>query len=138
MYLLDTDVLSALRKTDRHPQLVEWLRTQRSTDLYLSVISIGEIERGLTKQQMLNPEFAEDLSRWLDTLLRVYASRILDFTQSSARYWGRLSAAVGNNSADLLIAATALDHGLTVVSGNTRHFEPTGVTVFDPFQTGGL
>jgi predicted nucleic acid-binding protein len=134
MYLIDTDVLSRLRRPDRHPPAVRWFRAQASTDLYLSVITIGEIERGIVRQAGRDPEFAGELAAWLDRLLRTYADRILDFDIASARHWGRLTAAIGSHSADLLIAATALRHGLTVITGNVRHFEPTGVTTLDPFQ----
>lgn len=72
------------------------------------------------------------LGRWLDNVLRLYGERILAIDLSAARRWGRLSGALGHKSADLLIAATALEHGLTVVTRNVRHFEPTGVPVLDP------
>lgn len=134
MYLVDTDVISRLRRPQRNPAIVQWLKNQRAADLFLSVITVGEIERGIQRQQQQDPEFANQLSDWLDRLLRVYATRILDFDLNCARHWGRLSAAVGNNSADLLIAATALDRGLTVVTGNVRHFERTGVPTYNPLD----
>ena len=133
MYLLDTDVISRLRRPHRHRRAVRWLSSQRSSDLYLSVVTVGEIERGITRQRLADPAFAGDLSRWLDQLLKIYSARILGFDVASALHWGRLTATVGNNSADLLIAATALSHGLTVVTGNTKHFEMTGVQTLDPF-----
>ena len=110
-----------------------WLQTQRPTDLLISVISIGEIERGIAQQKHKDQAFAADLADWLDRLLRVYAGRILDLDVSCARQWGVLSADIGNKSADLLIAATAINHGLTVATGNTKHFHRTGVATFDPF-----
>ena len=61
MFLLDTDVLSLLRRRDRNPELVGWMEGQRTTDLYLSVVTVGEIERGITQQQRINPTFARDL-----------------------------------------------------------------------------
>ncbi len=133
MYLLDTDVISRLRRPHRHGSAVRWLGSQRSSDLYLSVVTVGEIERGITRQRLADPAFASELGRWLDQLLKIYSARILDFDVASALHWGRLTATVGNRSADLLIAATALSHGLTVVTGNTKHFEKTGVQTLDPF-----
>ena len=132
MFLVDTDVLSALRKRERHPDLVRWMSKRRSTDLYLSVVSIGEIERGIVRQERRDPAFARALSAWLDRVLRVYGERILAADLATARRWGRLSGTLGHESADLLIAATALEHGLTVVTRNVRHFVPTGVPVLDP------
>ena len=134
MFLIDTDILSALRKPRRNTGVARWLAAQRTTDLFLSVVTIGEVERGIEQQRHLNKTFAEDLALWLDQLLRLYANQILDIDISTARRWGKLSAAIGNDSADLMIAATALEHGLTVVTRNTKHFKPTGVAVLDPFH----
>jgi len=71
---------------------------------------------------------------WLDRALALYGERILPFDLRTARRWGALSAAPGKNSADLMIAATALEHGLTVVTRNVSDFEPAGVAVLDPFS----
>ena len=132
MFLVDTDVLSALRRRERHPAIVRWVEGQRTTDLHISVMTVREIERGITQQQRHNPAFARDLAVWLDRVLAWYGDRILPVDAATARRWGQLSAALGNDSADLLIAATALEHGLTVVTRNVRLFEPTRVPVLDP------
>ena len=134
MFLIDTDVLSALRRRDRNPAIVQWVENQRMADLHISVVTVSEIERGITQQQRHNPAFARDLAAWLDRVLGWYGDRILFVDVATARRWGQLSAALGNDSADLLIAATALEHGLTVVTRNVRHFEATGVSVLDPSQ----
>lgn len=134
MYLIDTVILSELRKPRRDTGLVEWFGRQRTADLFLSVISVGEIERGIARQRTINPDFAAALAAWLDQLLALHAERILSFELQTARRWGALSAALGNDSADLMIAATALEHGLTVVTRNLSDFEPTGATVFNPFK----
>ena len=134
MFLLDTDVLSALRRRERNPQAVRWVQGQRTTDLYISVVTVGEIERGITQQQRHNAAFARDLGLWLDRVLGWYGDRILPVDVALARRWGQLSATLGHDGADLLIAATALEHGLTVVTRNMRHFEPTGVAVLNPAE----
>lgn len=134
MYLLDTVVVSALRRQDRAPQVVAWVRKQRTADLFLSVISVGEIERGIARQRSADPAFADTLAAWLDWILSVYGDRILPFDLGSARRWGRLCAAVGNESADLMLAATALEHGLTVATRNVSDFTPAGVAVINPFD----
>jgi len=136
MYLIDTVVLSELRKPRRDQGLVAWISRQRTADLFLSVISIGEIERGIARQRAANPDFAAVLAAWLDQLQALYAERILPFELQTARRWGVLSAALGNESADLMIAATALERGLTVVTRNVSDFEPTGVSAFNPFREG--
>ena len=135
MFLIDTDVLSALRKRERDPNVMEWVAAQRTADLYLSVVSVGEVERGIARQQRRDPAFARALAAWLDSVLALYGDHILPVDVASARRWGRLSDALGHESADLLIAATALERGLTVVTRNVRHFEPAGVPVIDPFRT---
>ena len=132
MFLIDTDVLSALRRRDRNPEIARWLAGQRTTDLYLSVVSVGEIERGIAGVKCRDPGFAERLEGWLDALLRIYGDRILTVDLSVARRWGRLSDEIGHKGADLLIAATALEHGLTVVTRNIRHFAAAGLPVLDP------
>lgn len=129
-------MLSALRRGERHPQVARWLTAQRSSDLYVSVVTIGEIERGIERELTRNPEFARALSDWLDRLLAWYGDRILQVDLPTAQRWGRLTAALGHEGADLLIAATALQHGLAVVTRNVRHFQPTGVSMLNPFAQG--
>ncbi len=133
MFLLDTVTLSELRRRHRDRSVVAWFERQRSTELFLSVISISEIERGLAQQHQRNPLFAGALADWLDSVLALYGERILPFELQAARRFGRLSAALGNDNADLMIAATALEHGLTLVTRNVSDFEPTGVAVLNPF-----
>ena len=132
-YLLDTDILSAIRRKQRDQNLEKWLHSINSLDVYISVVTIGEVERGITQQRRNNPEFAEDLQRWLDTILHRYQQRILPLSISIAQRWGRLSGELGHNSADLMIAATALEHNLIVATRNTRHFEPTQVSLINPY-----
>jgi predicted nucleic acid-binding protein len=134
MFLIDTVTLSELRKRQRDPMVVKWFERQRSTDLFLSVISIGEIERGIARQRTTDPGFAGALADWLDRVLTLYGERVVPFDLRTARRWGALSAALGNDSADLMIAATALEHGLTVVTRNASDFEPSVVAVLDPFS----
>jgi predicted nucleic acid-binding protein len=135
MYLLDTDVLSELRRGRRNRNVVAWISTVSAADLFLSAVTIGEIELGIARQRVLNPRFAQDLADWLDVTLRAYGERILPLTVGIARRWGRLAAQLGNKQLDLAIAATALEHGLTVVTRNVSDFEPTGVAVLNPFNT---
>ncbi len=137
MFLIDTDVLSVLRRRERHPRIARWMSRQRAGDLYLSVVSIGEIERGIIRQESSNPDFAQSLALWLDSIIKLYGEQILGVDLATARRWGQLSAKIGNDSVDLLIAATALEHGLSVVTRNLRHFRATGVGVIDPSAEAG-
>jgi toxin FitB len=133
-FLLDTVVLSELRKTRPAGKVVRWIKAQKAQSLFVSVISVGEIERGIDRIRKTDAAFAAELELWLEALLRLYEDHVLPVSADAARLWGRLSARLGNDSVDLLIAATAMTHGLTVVTRNVRHFVPTGVAVIDPFD----
>lgn len=133
-FLLDTVVLSELRKAKPSRKVVQWIKAQKAESLFISVVSIGELERGIERARKSDPLFAAELEQWLESLLGLYADRILPVSANAARLWGRLSARLGHDGADLLIAATALSHGATVVTRNVKHFAPTGVRVFDPFD----
>ena len=116
MYILDTNVISAVRRPDRAPQVAAWLRGKAEQDLFLSVITLGEIERGIRQQEARDPAFASDLRMWLDRTVLLFSDRLLAFEAEDARIWGRLSAEIGHNGADLMIAASALRHGGIVVT----------------------
>ena len=113
MFLLDTVIVSVLRKKRPNVGVVRWVSKQQDDGLHLSVVTLGEIERGMEKRRKDDPEFADALAAWIESLTRIYADRILPVTPRVARRWGRLSAQLGHEGADLLIAATALTHGLT-------------------------
>lgn len=134
MYLLDTVVFSELYKRRRHPAFVQWLSETSEHLFFLSTATIGEVERGVKRQRSRDPAFAEALLAWLERSIENYQDRILPISTAVARRWGRLSARIGNDGVDLFIAATALEHGLTVVTRNVRHFTPTGVAVENPFE----
>lgn len=139
MYLVDTNVISAgaPSRSGRWAELAEWM--DRSSDrLFLSAISVAEIEAGIAKAHRERWRYAGALTAWLDTLLHLYAARVLPFDLEAARLAGRLAdqaRAAGHDPGfpDLAIAATAQLHGLTVLTRNLRHFGPLGVPVHDPF-----
>ena len=133
MYILDTNVISAVRRPDRAPQVAAWLRGKAEQDLFLSVITLGEVERGIRQQEIRDPAFANDLRTWLDRTVLLFSDRLLAFEAEDARIWGRLSAEIGHDGADLMIAASALRHGAIVVTGNVSDFAPTGAAIENPF-----
>ena len=134
MYLLDTDVLSELRKRRRDANVVTWIELIRPSDLFISTVTIFEIEFGIELRRHDEPAFAEDLAVWLDDTLRLYGERVLPLTTNIARRWGRLSVKMGHKNLDLALAATALEHGLTMVTRNVAHYERTGVAIVNPFE----
>ena len=134
-FLIDTVVLSELRKKNRDRKVVRWVKDVSAHDLFLSVVTIGEVEKGISNQRKKNPAFARKLEDWFSDIFLYYSDRIIPVDINIALCWGRLSEELGHSGADLLIAATALEHGLTVVTRNTRHFKPTGALVLNPWLT---
>ena len=132
MYLIDTDVLSALRYSGPDARITRWFAARRTAEVYLSVVSIAEIELQILRLQSRDPDSARALGEWLDALVDLYGDRILEVNIAVARRWGQLSSDVGHEGADLLVAATALERGLTLVTFKVARFRPTGVPLLDP------
>ena len=131
MYLVDTCVVSEARR--RTPQAVAWLRAAQPDTLYLSVITVGEITRGVMMKLRTDPPAAAVLLRWLDELRFVYAARILPIDDAVATAWGRLMAQRTRPVANALIAATAHVHNKIIVTRNVTDFADAGVPVLDPW-----
>jgi toxin FitB len=110
-----------------------WMRAQDEADMHITTITIGEIFSGIARQETRDAAFANDLSGWFTATLRRYEDRILDFDRDAAVRWGRLVARIGHSTPDTMIAAIALSRGAVVATMNTRHFEPLGVRVVNPF-----
>ena len=134
MILLDTVVLSELRKSRPDAGVLAFLMAQPADSVFISALTIGEIEADIERQRSANPTFAADLAQWLAQTELQFAAFILPVTPAIAKLWGRLCVQTGNTGFDNLIAATALSHNLTMVTRNARHFAPTGVRVVDPFS----
>lgn len=112
---------------------MDWLRQRPEDSLFLSVITLGKIERGIFLQRSKDPVFAAELATWLERTVTLFSDRILPFGAREALHWGQISARLGHSGADLLIAATALACGGTIVTESVADFEPTGVAVVNPF-----
>ncbi|UCI30575.1 type II toxin-antitoxin system VapC family toxin [Mesorhizobium sp. B4-1-4] len=132
MYLLDTNVVSDVER--RLPKPTAWLASVDPSSVNLSVITLGEIERGIVRLRKIDSEKATRLDLWLRELRRDNADRILAVTDDVALAWGRITAGRTRGSADTLIAATALVHNLVMVTRNVADFEETGVTVLNPWE----
>ena len=138
MYLLDTNVVSEIRKRRRaNPGVRQFFQRVAAdqTPVFLSVITVGELRRGveLMRHREDVPQ-ANRLEKWLARLLQRYEDYILDIDSDTAQVWGRLRVPHYENALDKLIAATALIHDLTVVTRNHDDFAQTGVRVVNPFS----
>jgi len=134
-FLIDTNVLSELRKRRPHPGVVRWLDDRPAERLHLSVLTLGELRKGIAA--MGAGERQQRLTQWLaDELPCYFAGRILAVDAQVADRWGRLCAAVGRPLPviDSLLAATALTHGLAMVTRNTADFEIPELQVIDPWR----
>ena len=137
MYLVDTDVVSEARKGDQGNAGVRAFFSraiQEGSELYLSVITIGELRQGVERiRHRGDNSQAQRLEQWLLRVTSAYADRILPLDEETAHIWGRLRVPNPENPLDKQIAATALIHDLEVISRNVAHYAPTGVRVKNPF-----
>ena len=134
-YLVDTNVLSELRKRDRANDNVQsWFAKRASDELYISVLTLGELRRGVEQVRRRDKPASATLEAWLDRIAQGFLDRILDVDRTVAEEWGRLSSGNPIPDVDALLAATAFVHDLTVVTRNVRHIAPTGVRVLNPFS----
>jgi toxin FitB len=118
----------------RNPSVAAWAASVSADDLFLSVLTLGEIRSGIERLRPRDPEQAGMFDAWLAELRVRFAERILPVDERAADQWGRLNATTPRKTVDSLIAATAHAHALTVVTGNTRDFEGCDVPVLDPWK----
>ena len=133
-FLLDTHIISELRRPKAHPSLLAWVDTQPSAALFLSVVTAGQIRQGLEQLRQRDARQAGRLDRWLNGLTQFYADRLLFVDGTVADEWGRMRARRSVPVMDALIAATARVHNLTLVTRNVRDFADLGVNVLNPFE----
>ena len=135
--ILDTNVLSELRKKRPHPRVTAWFKQERIESCFVSAVTLGEIEQGIA--QTSDAALGHALQEWLDgTLLPTFQGRVLSLGESEMRLWGRLRGKgfrIGRPVAvtDALLAATALQHEFTLVTRNVTDFDGLGVRLFNPW-----
>jgi len=133
-FLLDTNVVSELRKNERcAPKVNAWASTVPRNQDFLSVLVVGELMRGATLKRRTDPRTADALEKWIARLTHLYAERIFPITLEIAQEWGRLSALRPIPPEDGLLAATALVHRLTLVTRNVKNVEGLGVSLLNPW-----
>lgn len=132
MYLLDTNVISELRRPRPHGAVVAWLESVADHDLHLSAVTLGELQAGVEITREQNPEKASEIESWIDQVEQTW--NVLPPDGRIFRVWARLMHRRSDDLlADALIAATAKVHHLVVVTRNIRDFVPFGTKTFDPF-----
>lgn len=134
-YLIDTNVLSELRRKQANAQVVTWMQARPRQSLYLSVLSLGEIRKGI--EGVADAAFRQSLTDWLEMELPTYfIGRLLDIDEQVADRWGRVQASAGRTLQviDGLLAATALQHDLSLVTRNIQDFEGLGMQLINPWQ----
>lgn len=131
-FLLDTNLVSAVRK--RHPAPTAWISRQSPELVHISALTFGELLRGARLKARRDPLAGNALESWINVLRAEYENRILGVTEQIALEWGRIAAIRTRGDIDGLIAATAIVHGLTVVTRNVADFADTGVVVLNPWE----
>jgi len=133
-YLLDTNVVSETRKNQANPRVLSFLSAAESSSLFLSVLTIGELRKGVANKKRTDVSGAKRIGAWVDGLEGTFADRILNIDAVTARIWGELSAQRTRPVIDTLLAATALAHGLTLVTRNTSDVVDTKVKLLNPWE----
>jgi predicted nucleic acid-binding protein len=132
-YLLDTNVLSETRKKKADAGVISFLEGADSSTLFISVLTLGELRKGVAKKQREDPEMAKRLADWAEGLELSFADRILGIDAAMARLWGDWSGERPRPVVDTLLAATAVLHGLTLVTRNIRDVRGIPVQLLDPW-----
>ena len=133
-FLLDTNVISELRKKNADDNVLAWYDTVQSHQLHLSAITIGEIRLGIERLRRRDTAQAEVLELWLGTLRTIYRDRIVSVDIDVAEEWGRMNVPHTVPVMDGLLAATAAVHGWTLVTRNVADVKQTGVPLLNPFD----
>ena len=133
MYLLDTNVISELRRPRPHGALLAWLRALPDGDIHLSAVTIGELQAGVEMTREQDPAKAAEIESWLEQVAQTY--NVLPMDAGIFRAWARLMHRRPDDLIeDAMIAATAIVHDLTVVTRNVRDFDSLGVRTLNPFS----
>jgi predicted nucleic acid-binding protein len=133
-YLLDTDVIAETRKSHADSGVMAFLAAADAAGLFLSVLTLGELRKGVEAKRLTDPLAAGQLSLWVDGIETIFTDRILPLDATAARRWGELAAGQSLPVIDTLIAATAISHGLTLVRRNSREAASSGAPLVDPWQ----
>ena len=133
-YLLDTNVISETRRSRPDAGVIAFLSATATEGLFLSVLTLGELRKGVVLKRRADPVAAGELGTWVEGIATNFADRILPIDTATALRWGELSAGGNHPVIDMLIAATAPSRDLTLVTRNTKDFQSSGVLLLDPWR----
>ena len=133
MYLLDTNIISELRRPKPHGAVLQWYKNIAEDDLFISVVTIGEIQSGIERTRTQDKKKAEILEQWLQSISNIH--NVLPMTGSTFRLWAKLMHSQTNTvREDAMIAATAIEKDLIVVTRNTKDFKRFKLQLLNPFE----
>ncbi len=134
-YVIDTNIISEVRKGAKcDPNVATWYDSINDADVYLSVLVLGEIRKGVERARSSDPARARALEKWLNSVVDTFAERILPVDQLVADEWGRMSAKRPTSTVDALLAATAKVHGMTLATRNVSDVADLGANFINPFE----
>ncbi|CAN5673988.1 type II toxin-antitoxin system VapC family toxin [soil metagenome] len=136
-FLLDTNVISEPKQKKPNKQVLEWLDAQNESKIYLSVLSVGEIRKGITRLE--SGKKKAELEKWLEKLRNRFARRLLPLSEKTFLVWGKMCGEFENkgivrSALDSLLEATALEHDLILVTRNVKNFQNSQVTILNPWE----
>jgi predicted nucleic acid-binding protein len=133
-YLLDTNVLSETRKVNADANVIAFIAALDSGSMFVSVLTLGELRKGVAKKLGEDPDFGAELDAWVNAIENTFSDRVLDVDTRVARLWGELSAHGRRPVVDTLLAATAVVHTMTLVTRNVRDMLGCGATLINPWD----
>ncbi len=132
-YLLDTNIISEARRSHMDKRVEAFLSRSRADSLFLSILTLGELRKGVALKRKTDPTTADALGAWVAELEETFADRIVNIDAAVAKLWGELSSDRSRPVIDTLIGATALVHGMVLVTRNTKDLAGLDVALLDPF-----
>jgi toxin FitB len=133
-YLLDTNILSETRKKQTDERVISFLSAAEPSALYISVLTLGELRKGVALKRRSDTDAAKKIAAWVDGLEFTFGDRILGINAATAKLWGELSAQRPRPVIDTLLAATAIVHELTLVTRNTSDVQDIDLKLLDPWK----
>ena len=133
-YLLDTNIISELRKNQPSKEVIDWISDINSDELFISCLTIGEIKTGIIKLSSKDKVTSKALDKWLNEILQNYRENILNIDMETSLIWSELMSIDNNNAIDGLIAAQAINHRMTLVTRNMKHYNIYNIKLLNPFE----